>query len=144
MTTLKPETRLPAAETHEQAPPRNLTRWLSTTNHKDIGLMYLALGSLFFFLGGVEALIMRLQLARPGNTLLTGTTYNEFFTLHGTTMIFLAVMPLLLGFSNYLLPLQIGAKDMAFPKLNLASYYVWIAGAGLFMWQLLVGGLDTG
>ncbi|QFP75128.1 cytochrome c oxidase subunit I [Deinococcus sp. AJ005] len=124
--------------------PRNLTRWLSTTDHKDIGMMYLALGALFFLIGGVEVLIMRLQLARPGNTLLEATTYNEFFTLHGTTMIFLAVMPMLLGFSNYLLPLQIGAKDMAFPRLNAFGFWLTAFGGIVLYLSLLEGPPDAG
>ncbi|WP_420593923.1 cytochrome c oxidase subunit I [Deinococcus sp.] len=132
-------TTVPVRAAPEAARPRNFTRWLSTTDHKDIGLMYLALGSLFFFLGGVEALLMRLQLAAPGNTLLQGQTYNEFFTLHGTTMIFLAVMPMLLGFSNYLLPLQIGAKDMAFPRLNAFGFWLSALG-GLTLYLSLLEG----
>ena len=136
-------TSLPAYEAKSKsdaAPkPRNLTRWLSTTDHKDIGLLYLGLGALFFLIGGVEALVMRLQLASPGNTLLRGETYNEFFTLHGTTMIFLAVMPLLLGFSNYLVPLQIGAKDMAFPRLNAFGFWLSAFG-GLTLYLSLLEG----
>lgn len=124
--------------------PRNFTRWLSTTDHKDIGMMYLALGALFFLIGGVEVLMMRLQLARPGNTLLQATTYNEFFTLHGTTMIFLAVMPILLGFSNYLLPLQIGAKDMAFPRLNAFGFWLTAFGGVILYLSLLEGPPDAG
>lgn len=88
--------------------------------------------------------MMRLQLARPGNTLLQATTYNEFFTLHGTTMIFLAVMPILLGFSNYLLPLQIGAKDMAFPRLNAFGFWLTAFGGVILYLSLLEGPPDAG
>ncbi|AWN22771.1 cytochrome c oxidase subunit I [Deinococcus irradiatisoli] len=140
MTTVPPEAAAqPLNPPATHAPPRNFTYWLSTTNHKDIGILYLGLGALFFLIGGVEALVMRLQLAVPGNTLLRGETYNEFFTLHGTTMIFLAVMPMLLGFSNYLVPLQIGAKDMAFPRLNAFGFWLSALG-GLTLYLSLLEG----
>ena len=137
-------TTVPVRAAPEATKPRNFTRWLATTNHKDIGLMYLALGALFFLVGGLEALMMRLQLASPGNTLLRGQTYNEFFTLHGTTMIFLAVMPILLGFSNYLLPLQIGAKDMAFPRLNAFGFWLTAFGGLTLYLSLLEGPPSAG
>ena len=89
--------------------------WVSTTDHKRIGILYLVTAMVFMMLGGVEALLMRLQLAEPSNTLLTPETYNQVLTMHGTTMVFLVVMPLWAGFANYFVPLQIGARDMAFP-----------------------------
>jgi cytochrome c oxidase subunit I len=104
--------------------------WLTTTDHKKIGLLYLYTTFLFFILGGTEALLMRLQLAQPDNTLIDPGTYNALVTMHGSTMIFLFVVPVLAGFANYLLPLMIGARDMAFPRLNALSY-----------WLLLFGGL---
>src|SRR5437763_8169473 len=94
------------------------TSWVTTTDHKKIGIMYLVLTFVFFMLGGVEALMMRLQLGTADNNLLTPQTYNELFTMHGTTMIFLFVVPIMAGFGNYFVPLMIGARDMAFPKLN--------------------------
>lgn len=106
--------------------------WLTTIDHKRIGLLYGVSAFCFFLLGGIEALIMRLQLAVPNNTLVTAQQFNQLFTMHGTTMIFLGVMPLSAAFFNYIVPLQIGARDVAFPRLNAFSYWVFIFG-GLFM-----------
>src|ERR671939_927946 len=86
----------------------------------------------FFIMGGVEALLMRIQLGAPDNTFLTPTVYNQLFTLHGTTMIFLFVVPMMSGFANYFVPLQIGARDMAFPRLNALSYWLFLAGGIVF------------
>ena len=94
--------------------------------------MYMVTTFVFFILGGVEALMMRLQLGAPDNTLLTPQTYNELFTMHGTTMIFLFVVPMMAGFGNYFVPLMIGARDMAFPKLNALSYWLLLAGGIVF------------
>ncbi|MGZ9927878.1 cbb3-type cytochrome c oxidase subunit I, partial [Escherichia coli] len=87
--------------------------------------LYLVTASVFLMLGGVEALLMRAQLAQPHNTLLDSQTYNQLLTMHGTTMVFLVVMPLWAGFANYVVPLQIGARDMAFPRLNALSYWLY-------------------
>jgi cytochrome c oxidase subunit I len=108
------------------------TSWVTTTDHKRIGIMYLVLTFAFFCLGGVEALLMRLQLSQADNTLLDPQTYNQLFTMHGTTMIFLFVVPVWAGFANYLLPLMIGARDMAFPKLNALSFWLLAAGGLVF------------
>ncbi len=106
-----------------------LISWLTTVDHKRIGFLY-GISALFFLLvGGVEALLIRLQLAVPNNTILTAQQYNEMFTMHATTMIFLAVMPLSAAFFNFIMPLQIGARDVAFPRLNAFSYWVFLAGA---------------
>jgi cytochrome c oxidase subunit 1 len=105
-----------------------LWSWLTTVDHKRIGILYGATAFLFFLLGGIEALIIRLQLSGPNKTLVDPDTYNQLFTMHGTTMIFLAVMPLSAMFFNYLIPLQIGARDVAFPRLNAFSYWVFLAG----------------
>src|SRR4051794_8094927 len=110
------------------APATGWTSWVTTTDHKRIGIMYLVLTFAFFILGGVEALLIRLQLAVPNNDLLTPQTYNQLFTMHGTTMIFLFVVPVMAGFGNYFVPLMIGARDMAFPKLN--ALPVWLRCAG--------------
>src|SRR2546429_2618640 len=92
--------------------------WLSTVDHKRIAVLYMLTGLVFFVVAGVEALFIRLQLAVPNNTLVSPDTFNWLFTMHGTTMIFLVAMPVLFGIANYILPLQIGARDMAFPRLN--------------------------
>ena len=110
-----------------------------TVNHKIIGKRYLITAFLFFTLGGIEAALMRAQLARPNNTLLSPETFNQFFTLHGTTMIFLFATPMLSGFGNYLIPLMLGSRDMAFPRLNAFGYWVFLF-SGLFMYSSLVIG----
>lgn len=122
-----------------------LYRWVTTTDHKQIGLLYLLTTVAFFLLGGIEALVMRLQLAVPGATLLAPGQYNALFTMHGTTMIFLVVMPMLLGFANYFVPLMIGARDMAFPRLNALSYWLLLFG-GLLLYYSFLNGTppDTG
>src|SRR3981189_3261890 len=106
--------------------------WVTTTDHKKIGIMYLVATFVFFILGGVEALLMRLQLAQPGSTLLSGERYNELLTLHGTTMIFLFVVPVMAGFGNSFVPLMIGARDMAFPRLNALSFWLLLTGGIVF------------
>jgi cytochrome c oxidase subunit 1 len=108
--------------------PDGIVGFLTTVDHKKIGIAY-AIGALFFLLvGGVEALIIRAQLAMPENDLIDARTYNQLFTMHGTTMIFLAVMPLSAAFFNYIMPLQIGARDVAFPRLNALGLWAFIAG----------------
>ena len=105
-----------------------LKSWLTTTDHKRIGLLYFWTAFAFFLVGGVEALVIRLQLAHPDGHLVGAETYNQLFTMHGTTMIFLALMPLGSSFFNYIVPLQIGARDVAFPRLNAFSYWVFLFG----------------
>ncbi len=117
-----------------------LLSWVASIDHKQIGIMYLLVTSVFFLVGGVEALLMRVQLARPENTFLSPTAYNEIFTLHGTTMIFLVVMPMLIGFATYLTPLMIGARDMAFPRLNALSLWLLLFGGLLLYFSLIAGG----
>ena len=111
---------------------RGFLSWLTTTDHKKIGIMYLVSTFAFFIVGGIEALLMRLQLAQPSNDLLTPQTYNQLFTMHGTTMVFLFVVPVVAGFGNYFVPLMIGARDMAFPKLNALSFWLLTAGGLVF------------
>ena len=113
--------------------------WVSTVDHKRIGLMYLATTLVFFCIGGIEALLMRIQLAWPGNTFLSPDMYDQIFTMHGTTMVFLVVVPLLLGLANYLTPLMIGARDMALPRLNAFSYWVFLFG-GILLYLSFVAG----
>jgi cytochrome c oxidase subunit 1 len=115
-----------------QTPPRGWLAWLTTTDHKKIGILYLFATFVFFLLGGVEALIMRLQLAQPNNTLVQPETYNGLVTMHGTTMVFLFIVPVLAGFGNYFVPLMIGARDMAFPKLNALSFWLLLFGGIAF------------
>jgi cytochrome c oxidase subunit 1 len=112
--------------------PRGWTSWITTTDHKRIGIMYMVTTFVFFLLGGIEALMIRLQLGAPNNTLVTPTVYNQLFTMHGTTMIFLFVVPMMAGLANYFLPLMIGARDMAFPRLNALSYWLLLAGGIVF------------
>jgi cytochrome c oxidase subunit 1/cytochrome c oxidase subunit I+III len=114
--------------------------WVATVDHKRIGILYLMTSLFFFVIGGVEALALRLQLARPGARLLSPDAFNQVFTMHGTTMIFLVVMPTLVGFGNYFVPLMIGARDMAFPRLNAMSYWLVPFGGALLHFSLLAGG----
>jgi cytochrome c oxidase subunit I len=111
---------------------RGWTSWLTTTDHKRIGIMYMVLTFVFFILGGTEALMIRLQLGVPGNTLVSPQVYNQLFTMHGTTMIFLFVVPMMAGLGNYFLPLMIGARDMAYPRLNALSFWLLLAGGIVF------------
>ncbi len=121
-----------------------LYAWLTTVDHKKIGILYLLTSLLFFTVGGVEALVMRLQLAKPNNDLVAPDTFNQLFTMHGTTMIFLVVMPTLAGFANYFVPLMIGARDMAFPRLNAFAYWLFPLGGVLLHFSLLAGGAPNG
>ena len=114
--------------------------WLSTVDHKRIAVLYMLTALVFFIIGGVEALFMRLQLAVPNNHFLQPDTFNQLFTMHGTTMIFLVVMPVLFGLVNYVLPLQIGARDMAFPRLNAFGFWCVPFGGILLHFSVLAGG----
>jgi cytochrome c oxidase subunit I len=130
---------VPQVIAHEVTEPRTTKRWLdwvTTTDHKKIGIMYLVTTFVFFILGGVEALLMRLQLGVPNNSLITAQHYNQLMTLHGTTMIFLFVVPVMAGFGNYFVPLMIGARDMAFPRLNALSYWLLLFGGIVFYMSL--------
>src|SRR3954454_15298621 len=100
--------------------------WLCSVDHKQIGLRYLVTSFLFLLAGGLEAAVIRLQLARPDQHLLTPEQYHQLFTMHGVTMIFLYALPVLSGFSNFLWPLILGSRDMAFPRLNAFSYWVFL------------------
>src|SRR5512134_269574 len=113
-------------------PTTGLWSWLTTVDHKRIGILYGVSAFVFFLIGGLEALLLRIQLGTAENTFLSPELYNQLFTMHGTTMIFLAVMPLNAMFFNYLIPIQIGARDVAFPRLNAFSYWVFLFG-GLFL-----------
>jgi cytochrome c oxidase subunit 1 len=118
--------------------------WITTVDHKKIGILYGFTAFAFFLIGGSEALLIRLQLAKPNGTILSADAYNQLFTMHGLTMIFLVVMPLSAAFFNYLIPLMIGARDVAFPRLNAFSYWVFLFG-GLFLYSsFLLGGSPNG
>jgi cytochrome c oxidase subunit 1 len=124
--------------------------WMTTVDHKRIGIMYLV-GVLFsFLLGGIFALLIRLTLLTPdhkifGKVLMDAETYNRVFTLHGAVMVFLFIIPSIpAALGNFVLPLQLGAKDVAFPRLNLASFYLWVAGAVFGIAAMVTGGVDTG
>ena len=106
--------------------------WLTTVDHKRIAVLYLVTALSFFLIGGFEAELIRAQLMHPNGTVLSADRFNEMFTMHGTTMVFLAIMPLSAAFFNLLIPLQIGARDVAFPRLNAFSYWVYLFG-GIFM-----------
>src|SRR5690348_2032088 len=106
--------------------------WLATTDHKKIGQLYMYTAIAWFVIGGIEALFIRSQLFGPNGRLVSADTYNQLFTMHGTTMVFLVIMPLSAAFFNLLIPLQIGARDVAFPRLNAFSYWVYLFGS-LFM-----------
>src|SRR5947209_6539154 len=115
-----------------------LQGWLRTVDHKRIGLLYICYALTFLAIGGVEAAVMRIHLARPHGTFVSPQVFNQMFTMHGTTMIFFVVMPLVFGFANYLVPLMIGARDMAFPRLNAFSFWMTAFG-GLFLYFSFVG-----
>ncbi len=114
--------------------------WIVTVDHKKIGILYICFGLIFLLVAGVEALEIRIQLLVPHSTFLTPASYNRIFTMHGTTMVFLVGMPILFGFGNYLIPLMIGARDMAFPRLNAFSFWI-SAFAGLLLYYSFIGGL---
>ena len=124
------------AETHRS---ERLLAWVTTVDHKQIGILYIVTSWFFFLLAGIEVLLIRIQLAVPGATVLSPGAFNALFTMHGTTMIFFAVMPLLLGFANYFVPLQIGARDMAYPRLNALSYWLLLFGGLLLNFSFLTG-----
>jgi cytochrome c oxidase subunit 1 len=114
--------------------------WLTTVDHKKIGIMYIVNSFLFFFLAGILALVVRSELAVPGLQFLDERTYNQAFTMHGTIMIFLFVVPILAGFANYIVPLMLGAPDMAFPRINALSFWLLPLGGGLILSGYLFGG----
>ena len=113
--------------------------WITTVDHKRIGILYGVTAFAFFLIGGIEALLIRLQLARPLNTVMSAETFNSLFTMHGTTMVFLAIMPLNSVFFNYLVPLMIGARDVAFPRINALSYWIFLLGGLLLNASFHVG-----
>src|SRR6202047_1181030 len=114
-----------------------LHEWVTTVDHKRLGLLYIGYSLVFLVIGGIEATIMRIQLIRPHNNFVSPDVFNRMFTMHGTTMIFFVVMPMLFGFANYLIPLMIGARDMAFPRLNAFSFWLTAFGGILLYFSFL-------
>ena len=130
------------SERAEPAPPSLVNRlheWITTVDHKRLGILYILYALVFLVIGGIEATIMRIQLIVPHNQFVSPQVFNRMFTMHGTTMIFFVAMPIVFGFANYLLPLMIGARDMAFPRLNAFSFWMTAFG-GLLLYFSLVGG----
>lgn len=125
--------------------PKGLKSWLLTIDHKRIGVMYFVAIMFFFALGGLLALVIRTELLTPDKVMLDADTYNQFFTLHGVIMIFLFIIPSIpAALGNFILPLLIGAKDVAFPRLNLASWYIYVLGALVCILSIIIGAVDTG
>jgi cytochrome c oxidase subunit 1 len=123
----------------------SLWSWLGTRDHKRIALLYAMSITLFFFLGGLAAALIRIELATPQGDLVSADTYNKLFTAHGIIMVWLFLIPSIPSvLGNFLMPLMIGARDLAFPRLNLASWYLYLAGGAIVLWALLAGGVDTG
>ena len=119
--------------------------WLLTRDHKRIALLYLGSITFFFFLGGLFALLIRLELLTPAGDLVQSETYNKLFTMHGVIMVFFFLIPSIPAvLGNFLIPMMIGAKDLAFPRLNLLSWYVYMLGAFFTLWAVVHGGVDTG
>jgi cytochrome c oxidase subunit 1 len=124
---------------------RGIGSWLVTLDHKRIGLMYLTMVCLAFLAGGIFALLIRLELFTRGKTIVDAETYNRFFTLHGAIMVFLFIIPSIpAALGNFFLPIMIGAKDVAFPRLNLLSYYIYLLGAAVALTSIIMGSVDTG
>src|SRR5438477_3747930 len=119
--------------------------WLLTTDHKRIALLYLASVTFFFFVGGIFATLIRIHLLTPAGYLVTPETYNKLFTMHGVAMIFFFLIPSIPAvLGNFLLPIMVGAKDLAFPRINLLSWYIYMVGAAFTMYAMVAGGVDTG
>jgi cytochrome c oxidase subunit I len=134
----------PAGATYLNA-ERGLRSWLFTLDHKRIGVMYLVVILASFLAGGIFALLVRTELLTPGPTIMGPDTYNKMFTLHGTVMIFLFIIPgIPATLGNFVLPLMLGAKDVALPRLNLASFWIWVTGATVAISAIVLGGVDTG
>ncbi|MGH2456634.1 MAG: cytochrome c oxidase subunit I, partial [Candidatus Limnocylindria bacterium] len=127
----------PRAETYSRS---WVLDWLTTVDHKKIGILYIVNSFLFFFAAGILALVIRTELAVPGLQFVDEATYNQAFTMHGTIMIFLFVVPVLSGFANYIVPLQLGAPDMAFPRINALSFWLLPLGGLLIFSGYLFGG----
>ena len=123
----------------------SLKSWLLTKDHKRIALLYLIGITVFFFLGGAFAVLIRLELATPAGDLLAADTYNKMFTMHGVVMVFFFLIPSIPAvLGNFLIPIMVGAKDLAFPRINLLSWYIYLLGGAFTLYAALRGGVDTG
>src|SRR6266540_5804397 len=129
----------PTAQTLTRPLTERVHEWVATVDHKRLGILYIVYALLFLVIGGIEATIMRIQLIRPHNNLVSPQVFNRMFTMHGTTMIFFVAMPIMFGFANYLIPLMIGARDMAFPRLNSFSFWLTAFGGMLLYFSFLGG-----
>src|SRR6478736_6514009 len=129
----------PGSQPASRSFAEKLHEWVTTVDHKRVGIMYIVYALVFLMLGGIEATIIRIQLIRPHNDFVSPEVFNRMFTMHGTTMIFFVIMPMLFGFANYLVPLMIGARDMAFPRLNAFSFWLSFLGALLLYFSFLGG-----
>ena len=119
--------------------------WMTTTDHKRIGVMFFFGTATALIVGGIYALLLRIELLTPGHTIVDANTYNRFFTMHGIVMVWLFMIPSIpTVFGNFLLPIMIGARDVAFPRLNLASFYIYLIGAAFTIWALVDGGVGAG
>jgi len=118
--------------------------WVTTVDHKRIGILYAVSALVFFVVGGLEALLIRIQLAGPNGTVLSADAYNQLFTMHGLTMVFAAIMPVAAAFQNYMIPLQIGARDVAFPRLNAFSFWLFLFSVIMLMSSFFLGGSPDG
>ncbi|HYR95922.1 MAG TPA: cbb3-type cytochrome c oxidase subunit I, partial [Candidatus Binatus sp.] len=135
----------PEPRTHYLNVDYGVRSWLLTTDHKRIALLYLGSITLFFFIGGLFAVMIRLELLTPQADLVQADTYNKLFTMHGIVMIFFFLIPSIPAvLGNFLIPIMIGARDLAFPRLNLLSWYIFITGGLFTLWAMLSGGVDTG
>src|SRR3989441_6820459 len=130
--------RWPQTETAAHPLVDKLHEWVTTVDHKRLGILYIIYALVFLMIGGIEATVIRIQLIRPHNDFVSPQVFNRMFTMHGTTMIFFVAMPLLFGFANYLIPLMIGARDMAFPRLNAFSFWLTAFG-GMFLYFSVLG-----
>ena len=138
-------TTTPGQEPNFYQAKKGLKNWLYTVDHKRIGMMYLVAILAALLLGGLFALLVRIELFSPGQQIVGKDRYNEFFTLHGAVMVFLVIVPgIPAALGNMVLPIQLGAPDVAFPKLNMASFYLWCTGASLMVYSIANGGIDTG
>src|SRR5260370_33978769 len=134
---------LPRMELAPRPLVARLHDWVTTVDHKQLGILYITYSLVFLLIAGIEATVIRIQLIRPHNDFVSPQVFNRMFTMHGTTMIFFVVMPVLFGFANYLIPLMIDARDMAFPRLNVFSFWLTAFG-GLLLYFSVVGatGMD--
>src|SRR3954470_16596780 len=134
----------PATIREEFSYSETLYKWVATVDHKRLGLMYIVSALVFLVIAGIMAAVIRAQLAFSNNHVVGPDTYNRLFTMHGTTMVFFVGMPLVAGFSNYLVPLMIGARDMAFPRLNAFGFWIFLFGGFLLYFSYIGGSGLTG